>query len=120
MLTLHTPKRVTFNTIMKNLKCIKVYVGTDIVMTAPSHPLSIAIQIKRVVDRILILEDKDFEYSVNSREAIDVFQHYGQDAHPNDILVIFFLNGKKAKYEEVIEDLERGKKYVEQLISNNK
>ncbi len=103
---------------MNNKKCIKVNVGTDIVMSAPSHPLSVAMQIKRIIDRILALEDNEFEYSCNSLEGLAVFQHYGQDTHRKEISVVYYLNGNKAKYDEVVADLERGKQYVELLIGN--
>lgn len=106
--------------IMKNhrIKCIKVNVGTDVIMTSPSHPLSVSLQIKKIIDRILVLDDKDFEYSCNSLEGLAVFHYYGQKAHPKEISVMYFINGKKAKYEEAVSDLERGKQYVEQLIRN--
>lgn len=105
---------------MKNnkTKCIKVNVGDDIVMAAPSHPLSVAMQIKMIVDRILALDDKEFEYSCNSLEGLAVFQYYGQGVHPNEISVTYYVNGKKAKYEEAVADLERGMQYVKQLIEN--
>lgn len=98
------------------IKCIKVNVGDDIIVMAPSHPLSIAIQVKSIIDRILALDDKEFEYSCNSLEGLAIFQHYGQGVHSKEISVMYYVNGKKATYEEAVADLERGKQYVEQLI----
>lgn len=101
------------------IKCIKVNVGDDIIVMTPSHPLSIAIQIKAIIDRILALDDNEFEYSCNSLDGLAVFHHYGQGSHPKEISVTYYVNGKKATYEEAVADLERGKQYVEQLIGQN-
>lgn len=101
------------------MKRIKVNVGTDIVYETPSHPLSVAMQIKKTIDRILTLDDKEFEFSCNTSEGLEVFQFYGAKLHSNEISVLFFVNGKEVKYEEAMEDLARGKKYVEQLIGKD-
>lgn len=101
---------------MKKIKRIKVNVGTEIIFQTPSHPLSVAMQTKKVIDKIMSLDDTDYEFSCNSREGLLVFQHYGADLHPKEISVSYFINGKKSKFEEALEDLDRGKKYVEQII----
>lgn len=101
---------------MKRKKVIRVLAGTDISMVSPSHPLSVVSQIRKVIDRILGLEETEFEYSCNSLEGLAVFEFYGAGHHPSEISVEYYLNGSEVGYEEVVADLERGKQYVEQLI----
>lgn len=116
MLTLNTIKDTKSNQKkMLKRKLIKVNVGTGIVMVSPSHPLSVAVQIKRIVDRILTLDDKEYEYSCNTIEGLAVFEFYGAERHP-ELSVQYFLNGSKVSYEKAVEDLRSGVEYVEELI----
>lgn len=101
---------------MKKKKHIKVYVGTDIAFSSPSHPLSMVVQIKRIIDRVLLLPDKEFEYNCNCYDGLDMFYYYGEKKHQDNIKVSFYLNGVSSTYEECIKDLSRGKEFVEQLI----
>ena len=101
---------------MKKKKVIRVKTGTDISMVSPSHPLSVVSQIRKVIDRILGLEENEFEYSCNSQEGLAVFQFYGMEQHPSEISVEYYLNGTKVGYEDAVADLERGRMYVEKLI----
>lgn len=101
---------------MKRKKVIRVLTGTDISMVSPSHPLSVVSQIRKVIDRILGLDETEFEYSCNSQEGLAVFQYYGMEHHPSEISVEYYLNGTKVGYDDAVADLERGKGYVEQLI----
>lgn len=105
---------------MKKKKRIKVNLGTDIVMAAPSHPYSVAIQIKRVIDRIVSLDDTEYEYSCNSLEGIKMFQYYGALQHSGEIDVWYYINGRKVSFEGAVTDLERGMKYVEEIIEQRK
>ena len=105
---------------MKRKKVIRVQSGTEISMVSPSHPLMVVSQIKRVIDRILGLDETEFEYSCNSLEGLAVFQFYGMGHHSSEISVEYYLNGTQVKYEEAVADLERGKEYVEQLIGKKK
>lgn len=99
-------------------KNIKVKVGTDIAVTIPSHPLSVVLQIKKIIDRIMLLPDNEFEYSCNSVEGIMMFYHYGQLKNVENIIVSFYINGSKSTYEDAMKDLMRGKEFVKQFIEN--
>lgn len=97
---------------MKKMKRIKVNVGTDIMICAPSHPLLMATKVKRIIDKALTLPDIEHEYNCNSMEGIAMFEHYGAKAHPNEISVWYFINGRRVKYQDAMNDLARGKEYV--------
>lgn len=100
---------------MKKMKRIKVNVGDEIVFCSPSHPLQMALQVKRTIDRILTLSDTEFEYSCNSLEGVAMFENYGAKMHPEDIAVWYFLNGRRVKYHEAMNDLARGREYVKRI-----
>lgn len=89
--------------------------GTDIPLCSPSHPYSMAVQVKRVLDRIAGSEDTEFEYACNVPAGIDVFERYGRGVLGMNIL--YYINGAKASYSEVSADMERGIKYIDQLTN---
>lgn len=101
---------------MKKIKRIKVNLGTDIIVSTPTHPLSVAMQIRRVIDRILSLDDTEYEYSCNSLEGLAMFEYYGAQNHPKEISVVYFVNGAKVSYEKAKSDLERGRQFIEELL----
>ncbi len=101
---------------MKKIKHIKINLGTDIVMVSPSHPLTVAMQMKRVIDRILLSSDSEFEFNCNSIEVIDILHYYGERKHSANIEVLYYVNGKKVKYEDAVADLERGRDFIKNLI----
>lgn len=98
------------------IKTIKVYTGTDIPMTTPSHPVSVVLQLKRIVDRISASSDSEYEYSCNSIEGIKMFERYGRGVH--GLNVIYFINGKISKFDEVISDMSRATLLIDETINN--
>jgi hypothetical protein len=102
---------------MKKKKRIKMNVGTEVMMTSPSHPYAVALQMKRIVDRVLSLPETEYEYDCNIREGLEVVQRYGAEQHSQEIDVLYFINGARSTFEQVMTDLDRGRTYVEQLIA---
>lgn len=94
------------------MKQLIVNVGTDYPMTSPSHPYSSAVAAKRMIDRINSTPDTKFEVNVNTVEAIKVLELYGRKC---GLKLKYTINGKSAKYKEVIADLSRGETYYQQL-----
>lgn len=94
------------------MKQLIVNVGTDYPMTSPSHPYSSAVAAKRMVDRIVATQDTKFEVNVNSESAVKVLEVYG---HKNGLTIKYCINGKRAKYKEVLADFARGEEYYQQL-----
>ena len=102
---------------MKNKK-VKIFSGTDILMCTPSHPLAIVMQTKRIIDRIILSSDTEFEFNCNSVEGINVWEKYAHKM--NGLKVAYFINGKLSNYKNVIDDLQdRTNKYVESFIKTN-
>lgn len=104
-----------FSAPMRVMKKVKIFTGTDIALCSPSHPYSVAVQIKRIVDRIVASSDNEFQYNCNTIEGIEVFEKYGRKV--KGLNVQYFINGKPAKYPDVLEDLGRGQKYLSELIT---
>jgi hypothetical protein len=100
-------------------KTVKIYSGTDLALCSPSHPLSAAMQAKRVIDRIDDSDDTRFEFSCNTPDAICVWECYGRQK--KGLNVVYYLNGKQASYDEVISDTrDRSAAFVKELISKIK
>ena len=95
------------------MKKVSVFTGTDIALCSPSHPYSVAVQIKRIVDRIVSGSDNEFQFNCNTIEGIEVFEKYGHKV--KGLKVQYYINGKPAKYPEVLEDLVRGQKFISEL-----
>lgn len=98
-------------------KTVNVYVGTDLPMTSPTHPLTCAMSAKRMIDKMLGMPDTKFEIKTNSEACVRVFQIYGKHKGLN---VYFHINGKKSSYTAVIADFKRVDKYIETLIEQIK
>lgn len=94
-------------------KTIKVMTGTEIALCSPSHPYSMAVQVKRVLDRIAKNADTEFEYNCNIPAGIEVFEKYGRDILCLNIL--YYINGAKASYDDVMADMRRAEEYVKHL-----
>lgn len=94
------------------MKQLIVNVGTDYPMTSPSHPYSSAVAAKRMIDRINSTPDTKFEVNVNTVEAIKILELYGRKC---GLKLKYTINGKSAKYKDVITDLSRGETYYQQL-----
>lgn len=99
---------------MKRAKTVKIMCGTDIPFCTPSHPVSVVLAVKNVVDRIASSSDTEFTYNCNTLESIRMFKEYGSDVHGLD--VIFYLNGVKSSYSAVCDDLQRGADLITQII----
>lgn len=93
-------------------KIVNVYVGTDLPMTTPTHPLSCAISTKRMIDKIAGMPDSRFEINTNSEASVRVFQMYGRHM---GLTINFHINGKKSSYKAVLEDFKRADNYIEEL-----
>jgi hypothetical protein len=101
-------------------KIINVYVGTDLSMTTPTHPLSCATATKRMIDKIVGMPDSKFDINTNSEASIRVFQLYGLH---KGLTINFHINGKKSSYKAVLEDFKRADNYIRELqnqIENEK
>lgn len=98
-------------------KVVKVMTGTDIPLCSPSHPYAMAVQVKKVLDRISKSADSEFEYSCNSPAGIEVFEKYGRGVL--GLTIIYYINGAKASHEAVKADMERATEYVNQLTTTN-
>lgn len=102
---------------MKRKKVIRVNSGTDIIIGSPTHPLSVVMQIERTVSRVLNHKENEFEFSCNTLEGLDLFNHLGT-IHYSRLDVEFYLNGTKSTYEESVSDLKRGVEYVKRIIAD--
>lgn len=96
------------------MKKIKVFTGSDIPLCSPSHPYSVAVQIKKIVDRIAVSSDKEFEFNCNSEEGIEMFEQYGRKI--KGLKVQYYINSKPASYQEVLDDLGRGRKLLTEIL----
>lgn len=99
-------------------KTVKVMTGTEIFLCSPSHPYTMAVQIKRVLDRIVDSADTEFEYSCNIPAGIKMFEQYGRNILRLNIL--YYINGAKASYDDVMADMMRGEEYVKHLNDKRK
>ncbi len=100
----------------RKTKTVKVFTGTDIPMTAPSHPVSVVMQLKRVVDRIAAGSDTEFEFNCNSIDGITMFEQYGRRVH--GLNITYYINGKLSSFEETISDLSRGSLLIDEIIKD--
>lgn len=99
------------------MKNVKVLTGTDIPMCLPSHPLSMVVQVKMVIDRIVKSTDREFQYNCNSKEGIEMFEQYGRKM--KGLRVQYFINGKPATFKQVLEDFGRAQKYITEIVLQN-
>lgn len=95
-------------------KTVHVYVGTNIPMTTPTHPLSCAVAAKIFIDKIINLAESRFEIKTNSESSVRVLYHYGKH---RGVTVKFFINGKKASLKEVIDDFNKAENYIDELMA---
>ncbi len=98
-------------------KTVKIFSGTDIVMCAPSHPVSVVLQIKNTIDRIVKSNDSEFQFNCNSVEGLMMFERYGRMAH--GLNVLYLLNGKATDFQSAIADISRGVELIEEIINDN-
>ncbi len=96
------------------MKKVKVFTGSDIPFCSPSHPYTVAVQIKRIVDRIAASSDNEFEFNCNSEEGVEMFEQYGRKV--KGLKVQYFINAKPATYQEVLDDLSRGRKFLSETL----
>lgn len=96
------------------MKKVKVFTGTDIPICSPSHPYAVAVQVKRIVDRIADSKDNEFQYNCNSEEGIEVFEQYGRKV--KGLHIQYYINSKPATHQEVLDDLGRGRKYLTETL----
>ena len=87
--------------------------GTDIPFCSPSHPYTVAVQIKRVLDRIARNADMEFEFNCNIPTGIKMFEAYGRQKLMLDIQ--YYINGTQASFDDVISDMMRGEDFVKQV-----
>ena len=95
------------------IKTVKVMTGTDIPFCSPSHPYTVAVQIKRVLDRIARSADMEFEYNCNILTGIQMFETYGRRKLMLDVQ--YYINGTRASFDDVISDMMRGEDFVKQV-----
>lgn len=96
------------------MKQLIVNVGTDYPMTSPSHPYSAAVAAKRMIDRIMDMPDTKFEVNINAEPAVKVLEAYGRK---HGLTIKYFINGKRAKYKDVLADFARGESYYQKLLT---
>lgn len=96
------------------MKKVKVFTGTDIPICSPSHPYAVAVQVKRIVDRIADSKDNEFHYNCNSEEGIEVFEQYGRKV--KGLHIQYYINSKPATHQEVLDDLGRGRKFITEML----
>lgn len=94
-------------------KVVNIYVGTELSMTSPTHPLSCAIATKRMVDKIYLMPDSKYEFKTNSIESVKVFQLYGRH---KGLTIQFYINGKKSTFKSVLEDFARADEYIQSIV----
>lgn len=93
-------------------KVVNIYVGTELPMTSPTHPLSCAIATKKMVDKISLMADTKFEIKTNSIESVKIFQLYGRH---KGLSIQFYINGKTSSFKAVLEDFARADKYIRSI-----
>ena len=97
------------------MKKVKVLTGTDIPFCNPSHPYSVVVQTKRVIDRIAASPDDEFQFNCNSREGIEMFELCGRKQ--KGLKVQYYINGKLSTFSEVLEDFGRADKMLSEITS---
>lgn len=97
------------------MKKVKVLTGTDIPFCAPSHPYSMVVQIKRVIDRIAESRDDEFQYNCNSVEGVKMFELYGRKH--KGLKVQYYINGKPSTFAQVLEDFGRADDFLSEIAS---
>lgn len=97
------------------MKKVKVLTGTDIPFCAPSHPYSMVVQIKRVIDRIAESRDDEFQYNCNSVEGVKMFELYGRKQ--KGLKVQYYINGKPSTFAQVLEDFGRADDFLSEIAS---
>lgn len=97
------------------MKKVKVLTGTDIPFCAPSHPYSMVVQIKRVIDRIAESRDDEFQYNCNSVEGVKMFELYGRKQ--KGLKVQYYINGKPSTFAQVLEDFCRADDFLSEIAS---
>lgn len=100
------------------IKTVKVMTGTDIVLCSPSHPYTVAVQVKNVLDRIVRSADMEFEFNCNILSGIMMFEDYGHKKLALDIQ--YYINGAKSSYQDVVTDMKRGEEFVKQVNEETK
>lgn len=94
---------------------MKVLTGTDIPFCTPSHPYSMVVQIKRVIDRIAESPDDEFQYNCNSVEGVKMFELYGRKQ--KGLKVQYYINGKPSTFAKVLEDFGRADDFLSEIAS---
>lgn len=97
------------------MKKVKVLTGTDIPFCAPSHPYSMVVQIKRVIDRIAESRDDEFQYNCNSVDGVKMFELYGRKQ--KGLKVQYYINGKPSTFAQVLEDFGRADGFLSEIAS---
>ena len=97
------------------MKKVKVLTGTDIPFCTPSHPYSMVVQIKRVIDRIVESRDDEFQYNCNSVEGVKMFELYGHNQ--KGLKVQYYINGKPSTFAQVLEDFGRADGFLSEIAS---
>ena len=97
------------------MKKVKVLTGTDIPFCTPSHPYSMVVQIKRVIDRIVESWDDEFQYNCNSVDGVKMFELYGRNQ--KGLKVQYYINGKPSTFAQVLEDFGRADGFLSEIGS---
>lgn len=97
------------------MKKVKVLTGTDIPFCTPSHPYSMVVQIKRVIDRIVESRDDEFQYNCNSAEGVKMFEIYGRKQ--KGLKVQYYINGKPSTFAQVLDDFGRADSFLSEITS---
>lgn len=97
------------------MKNVKVLTGTDIPFCTPSHPYSMVVQIKIVIDRIVESRDDEFQYNCNSVEGVKMFELYGRKQ--KGLKVQYYINGKPSTFAQVLADFGRADKFLSEIAS---
>ena len=97
------------------MKKVKVLTGTDIPFCTPSHPYSMVVQIKRVIDRIAESWDDEFQYNCNSVDGVKMFELYGRKQ--KGLKVQYYINGKPSTFAQVLEDFGRADGFLSEIGS---
>lgn len=98
------------------MKKVKILTGTDIPFSSPSHPYSMVVQVKSVIDRIAESpDDTEFQYNCNSVEGLKMFELYGRKQ--KGLKVQYYINGKPSAFAQVLEDFGRADGFLSEIAS---
>lgn len=97
------------------MKRISVFTGTEVAFCSPTHPYVVAVQVKKIIDKIIESSDCDLQFNCNISEGIEMFEQYGHKV--KGLRVLYFINNKPATYSEVIEDMCRGRKFLSECCT---